>query len=270
MYILMYTCTHLHLYTAPPSTINHANDVLAELVSLDSANIIWRIPPDNNAPIISYTLMFCAIVSTPNDTVCGTLVNVTVPVGELTRVGDQLNYTINELLTEKMYEVVIRAENSVGLRMAPELGDGFTFNSAGPDNGRVENGMSIPAITAIIVTWNLPHLALATSRLNVSFNVTYFNNGDESNVRSVIVDYDPMVNEQGVSIELGADSAAHTVNVTAVYINPNLVSSLFSLPNVQTLRQGKNVYLFTTTHQLVVFFPVSLSRSNSDACSNSN
>ena len=216
-------------------------------MSLDSANITWRIPPDNNARITSYALMFCARSS--NNTLCDTLVDVTVPVGELTQVGDdQLNYTINELLTEKMYEVVIRAENSIDLRMAPELGDGFTFNSAGPDNGRVENGMSIPAITAIIVTWNLPRLALATSRLNVSFNVTYFNNGDGSNVGSVIVDYDPMVNEQGVSIELGADSAAHTVNVTAVYINPNLVSSLFSLPNVQTLRPGKNVYLFTTTH----------------------
>ena len=249
MYILMYTCTHLHLYTARPSAINHANNVSAELVSLDSANIIWRIPPYNNAPIISYTLIFCTIASTPNGTVCGNLYNVTVPVGELTQIGDdRLNYTINGLLTEKMYEVVIRAENSVGLRMAPELGDGFTFNSAGPDNGRVENAMSIPAITAVIVTWNLPRLALATSRLNVSFNVTYFNNGDGSNVRSVIVDYDQMVNEQGVSIELEADSAVHTINVVAVYINPNLVSSLFSLPNVQTLRPGKNVYLFTTTH----------------------
>ena len=34
----------------------------------------------------------------------------------------------------------------------------------------------------------------------------------------------------------------YTVNIIAVYSNPNLVSSLFSLPNVHTLREGKNVY----------------------------
>ena len=225
--------------TAPPDAINHDNDVSAELVSLDSANITWRIPSDNNAPIISYTLMFCARPS--NSTLCGTSVNVTVPVGELTRVGDQLNYTINGLLTEKMYEVVIRAENSVGLRMNPDLGDGFFFNSAGPDNGQVENISFISATGAVIVTWNLPPLALDTSDLNVSFSVSYFNNGAPQNVSQVTIVYNPMVVEQGVSINLEADSAVHTINVTAVYINPNLVSSQSSLANVKTLGGGKNV-----------------------------
>ena len=209
-------------------------------MSLDSANITWRIPSDNNAPITNYTLMFCARPS--NSTPCGTSVNVTVPVGKLTRVGDdQLNYTINGLLTEKMYEVVIRAENDIGLRMNPDLGDGFFFNSAGPDNGQVENIAFISATGAVIVTWNLPPLALDTSDLNVFFSVSYFNNGAPQNVLQMTVVYNPMVVEQGVSINLEADSTLHTVNVMAVYINPNLVSSQSSLTNVKTLGGGKNV-----------------------------
>ena len=238
MYILMYTCTHSHLYTAPPSVINHNNDVSAELVSLDSANITWRIPSVNNARITSYTLMFCARPS--NNTLCGTSVNVTVPVEQLTQVGEnQLNYTISGLSTEKMYEVLIRAENDIGLRMAPELGDGFFFESADPDDGQVENVTSIPATNVAIVTWNLPRLALATANLNVSFSIMYFNNGARETVIPLTVVYNPMKREQGISINLEADSAAYTVNITAVYINPNLVSSLFSLPDVRTLREGK-------------------------------
>ena len=147
-----------------------------------------RIPPDNNAPILRYTLMFCAIVSTPNGIVCGNLFNVTVSVGQLTQIGDdRLNYTINGLLTEIVYGVMIRAENAAGLRMNPELGDGFTFISAVSDDGQVENIVFIPSTDAVIVTWNLPHLALDTSDLNVSFSVSYFNNGSPQIVTLVTV-----------------------------------------------------------------------------------
>ena len=234
-------------------------------MSLNSANITWRVPLDNNAPIISYNLMFCIKI---NSTVCGTSIHITVQVGEVTQVGeDQLNYSINELLTGKMYEVVIRAENSVGLRMDPELGNGLTFNSTFPDDGRVENATFIPTTSVVIVTWILPRLALETDDLIVSFSVSYFNNGARDMNTSVTVVYNPMVLEQGFSITLGADSAAHTVYITAVYSNPNLVSSPFSLPNVKTLGEGKNVYFFIVTHQLVivVFSSISSSRSNSDA-----
>ena len=209
---------HFIFSTAPPSAIDHENDVSAELVSLDCANITWCIPPDNNARIFSYTLIFCARV-TSNSTVCGTLINITVPVGQLTQVGeDKLNYTINELLIETMYEVVIRAENSVGFQIYPELGNGSMFNSPFPDDGQVENLAFIPTHRhVVIVTWNLPYLALATADLNVSFNVTYFSNGTPDMVIPVSVAYNPMLLEQGVSIDLGPhDSIAHTINVIAL------------------------------------------------------
>ena len=222
-------------------------------MSLDIANITWRIPSDNNAPITRYTLMFYARPS--NSTLCGTSINVTVPVSELNQVGEnQLNYTINGLLTEKMYEVVIRAENSVDFQMNPELGNGFTFNSAVPGDGQVENITFIPTTNVVIVTWNLPRLALDTSDLNVSFNVSYFNNGAPDIVTLVTVFYNPMLLEQGVSIELGADSATHTVNVAVVYVNPNLVSSQSSLTNVKTLGGGKNVVVLIHRDPSILFF----------------
>ena len=91
--------------------------------------------------------------------------------------------------------------------MNPELGNGFTFNSSFPGDGRVENVHFIPATDAIIMTWNLPRLALETSDLNVSFSVSYFNNGAPQNVLQVTIVYNPMLLEQGVSINLGVDSA---------------------------------------------------------------
>ena len=48
--------------------------------------------------------------------------------------------------------------------------------------------------------------------------------------------------EQGVSIYLlQADSPVHTVNITALYTVPELVSSVFSLSPVRTLDASKFV-----------------------------
>ena len=235
-------CTYVLIFfffTAPPGAINHTNgDVTAELVSLDSVKVTWRIPPNNNADITSYTLTFCAMV---NATDCGSSVNVTVMLSQLTRIGDnQLSYIYDELLTEKMYEVVIRAENSIGLQMAPALGNGLNFDSAFPDDGRVVNVGFIPTINTIIVTWNLPVLALNTTNLDVSFDVVYYNVSKPLNRTSVSVEYNPMRLEQGFSANVTmSDSPSYVFQIVARYNNPNLLSSQANLTDVRTLADGK-------------------------------
>ena len=209
-------------------------------MSLDSVNITWRIPADNNAPITSYALTFCARLSRSGMN-CGTSVNITVQAGDLTRVSNsQLQFTFPELLIEKLYEVVIRAENSVGLQMSPALGNGFEFNSTFPDNGRVVNVGFIPTTRLVIVTWNLPVLARATANLNVSFDVTYYNIAEPTNIISVTVEYNPLQLEQGFSADLMTeDSPSHVFQIAARYINPNLLSSQANLSGVRTLANGK-------------------------------
>ena len=235
-----------NLISGIPGAIDHANDVSARLVSLNSANITWRVPNDNSASITSYTLILCALFL-PIDTSCsyGISVNISVPVGghDLTMVGrNQLRYTFHELLTEKAYEVVIRAENAVGQQMSPAFGNGLRFNSSFPDDGRVVNVGFIPTTSVIIVTWKLPPLALATASLNVSFNIMYFSAGNPANTMSVTVGYNPSWLEQGSSVNIGVpDSASHTFQITAWYYNPNLLSSQATLTGVQTLANGTKI-----------------------------
>lgn len=232
--------------TAPPSPIDHVSDVSAQLVSLDSVNITWHIPSSNNAPITSYTLSICA-TSSPTDTHCshGTLVVITVMVGgrDLTAVdGNQLSYIFPELLTEKMYEIVVRAENSIGLQMTPALGNGIKFSSAYPDDGQVVNVGFIPTTSMVIVTWNLPPLAQATAYLNVSFNVMYYSDTDPANTVSVPVKYNISQHEQGFSADLMiVDSPSYVFQIVAQYSNPYLflLSSQATLTDVQTLANGK-------------------------------
>jgi hypothetical protein len=193
--------------------------VTAELASLDSVDITWSIPSANNAPIESYTLIFC--IRLGMSCVPGFFINITLMVGdeELTTVdGNRLRFRFPELsVTNKEYEVVIQAENSIGRQMFPVFGNGFRFNSTSPDNGRVINVGFIPTTSMIILTWNLPPLALATTNLNVFFNVTYSIDADPLNTRSVPVDYDPMRLEQGVSINIGEpDSQLHTFRIVAL------------------------------------------------------
>ena len=232
-------------FTAPPGAINHTNgDVIAQLVSLDSVNVTWHSPPSNNADITGYTLTFCALVPY-NYTDCGSLVNVTVMLSQLTRIGDnQLSYIYRELLIVKMYEVVVRAQNPIGLQMAPALGSGLNFNSAFPDNGQVVNVSFIPTTRLIIVTWNLPVLALATANLNVSFDVTYYSVANPINTILVTVEYNPLQLEQGFSADLMiADGPSHVFQIVARYINPNLLSSQVSLTGVRTLANGIAIHV---------------------------
>ena len=234
----------MHLFhTDHPSPIDHVNDVIADLVTLDSVNITWTIPADNNANIKNYTLTFCAIFS-PTDTDCsrGTSVNVTIPVDDcdlITVDGNQLRYTYPELLTEKQYEVMIRAENSVGQQMSPAFGSGLRFNSAFHDDGRVVNVSFIPTTRMIIVTWNLPPLAQATINVTASFNVIYYNAGDPAYNVSVVVEHNSSQPVQAFSANLGiADSPSHVFRIVAQYVNPNLLSSQANLTGVQTLANG--------------------------------
>lgn len=240
----------MHLFhTDRPAAINHNDtngDVTAQLVSLTSVNVTWREPKDNNADITHYTIMFCAIASPTNNTDCsGVPFDNRVPVAMLTRVDEnRLSYVYNELLTEKMYEVVIRAENEVGEQMSPTFGNGFPFNSAFPDDGQVVSVGFIPLTRVVIVTWELPPLALALAqdnkRLNVSFNITYINNGARDMPTTEIVEYNRTLMVQGVSIDLlRADSAEHTVEITAIYTIPSFVGTLFSLSPVSTLDTSK-------------------------------
>ena len=236
----------MHLFhTDRPSAIDHVNGVTAQLVSLDSVDITWSMPSDNNALITNYTLTFCAIFSL-DDTDClsGTSANVTLGVdgnAGLIRIGgNQLRYTFPELLTGKLYEVVIRAENSVGRQILPAFGNGLRFNSAFPDDGRVINANFIPTTRMIIVTWNLPPLALATNNLNVSFDVSHYSVADPANIMSEIVEYNSSPSVQTFSINLGiADSPAHIFRIAARYINPSLLSSQANLTGVRTLADGK-------------------------------
>ena len=163
MCLLLYLSVTI-LNIAPPSAINHANDVSAQLASLDSANLTWRDPSDSdnsiplgsNIPITSYTLMLCARRS-PSTDCSSTSLSKSVPVSELIRVGiNCLRYIYNELSTETLYEVVIRAENSVRLQMSPAFSSGLRFNSCFPDDGWVVNVGFIPTTSTIILTWDLP------------------------------------------------------------------------------------------------------------------
>ena len=234
----------LLVHAAPPAEIDHENGVSARLASLNSINITWSMPSSNNADILSYTLMFCALFM-PTDTDCsqGTSVNATLMVGgtELIRIGEnQLRYTLPELVLGKMYLVVITAENSIGRQMSPEFVNGFRFNSTLPDDGRVVNVDSIPTTSAIILTWRLPPLALATSDLNVSFDITYVSVTSPGNERLITVEYNSSRLEQGSTINIGmADSPLHNFQIVARYITPNLLSSQATLNGVQTLADGK-------------------------------
>ncbi len=215
----------------------------AELASLDSVDVTWVIPSNSNAPIESYTLMFCAWLGM--GCVDGTSTNVTLTFGddELIRIGEnQLTFRYPELLINREYEVVIRTENFIGRQMSPAFGNGLRFNSISPDDGQVVNVGFIPTTDAIILTWNLPPLALLSTDFNVSFNATYYSVADPLNTMPVTIVYDPVWPEQGVSVNIGEpDSPPHTFEIVAQYTNPNLLSSQATLGGVRTLANGTRI-----------------------------
>ena len=212
----------------------------AELTSLENVNITWFIPSANNAHIQSYNLIFCV----PLETGCadGTLRNINHTIGEKELIildGNRLRYTLTQLLIDREYEVRIRASNSVGQQMSPMFGGGLRFNSASPDDGQVVNVASVSSTNTIILTWNLPPLALATTSFNVSFDVTYSSVSDPLSIMSVAVEYNASRLEQGVSVDLmEADSLSHSFEITAWYNSLNLLSSQATLTGVRTLTNG--------------------------------
>ena len=229
------------MFTASPSAIDHNNEVSSQLVSLDSVNVTWTIPSSNNAPITSYTLSLCQIGPDGNPS-CGPdndfRVNLNDPPNNLVSVSPtQLRYRFVDLVPQQMYEVRIRAQNSVGLRMKPVEGNGHRFSSATATDGQVVNLSLIRTTTVVILTWNLSTLAMATSGLNVSFTVSFFHDGNPGSVNSTIVDNNETL---GFSADLSdTGGASHTFRVIANYISPLLESSPVEMTNVATLRQGK-------------------------------
>ena len=238
----------IHLiHTGRPDAIDHEMDVTAELLSFNSVNITWRIPVSNNVDITSYRIVICARIP-PSNTDCSMppSLDTNLTLDQFTSAGEgRLSLVYNELLTEKVYEVVIRAINGIGEQESPMLGDGFTFNSAFPDDGRVENVAFIPTTRTVIVTWELPLLARQTTPLNVTFNVTYFNfnNGASDMPMTRMVERNEMLTAQVATLDLQeADSATHTVEITAIYRVPSLVGTLVSLQDVSTLSIGKRMH----------------------------
>ena len=238
------------IHTDVPAPINHANgDVTAQLASLSSVAVTWRIPEENNAPITDYRIIFCV---RENETVVECPLNNTFTVGSDISQFNQTHqrFVYRELLTEKLYEVVIRAVNMISEQMSPMVGEGLRFNSAFPDDGQVVNVGFIPTIRMVIVTWELPLLAQETMPLNVTFNVTYFNNGSPNNRITMNVGYEEALMAQGFTIDLmEANSAIHTVEITAIYTVPNFVATLFTLRDVSTLDTSKRLCInnFTVT-----------------------
>ena len=238
----LYGIAFISLSTVVPDEINHTNNVSTELVSLDSVDVTWSIPSANNDPIVNYTLMFCALFNGS----CGSIRTITLEVGrdsELMELdGNRLRYTFTELSTEKEYEVVVRAANTIGQQTSPAFGNGRRFNSAFPDDGQVVNVANVSSTDTIILTWNLPPLALALQNIDALFNITYFRDGNPSNILSVAVEYNASLPVQGVSVNLMmADSAEHTFQIGALYTNPNLLSSQAILTGVRTLADGTRI-----------------------------
>ena len=244
-------CAHCaYFHTDVPAPINHANgDVTAQLVSLSSVAVTWRVPEDNNDRITNYRIIFCV---RENETVVECPLNNTFTVGSDISQFNQTHqrFVYRELLTEKPYEVVIRAVNMIGEQLSPMVGEGLRFNSAFPDDGQVVNVGFIPTTRMVIVTWELPPLAQATMPLNVSFTVTYFRDGNSGVRNTTNVGYDEALMAQGFTIDLmEANSAIHTVEITAIYTVPNFVATLFTLQDVSTLDTSKRMCInnFTVT-----------------------
>ena len=225
-----------------PTIINHTQDVTSELASLDRVNITWTQPSDRNSPITHYIIFWCHFFFFTDN--CTEINELTLPVSGDTSLinisSSQFRFQITDLPPQQMYQVRIRAMNAVGTQPSPAvIDDGFNFPSAFPVDGAVENLRNITSSSAVIFTWRLPALALATSNLNVSFTVSYFDIGDPVNVISAIVIYDENHLDQGFSINTFEAGRRHTVNITANYINRGLTATPVSLQQIELVAPGK-------------------------------
>ena len=213
-------------------------DVSSELANLNAVNITWRTPPDNNAPITDYILDFCDL--SPNNSTCVDNNTISRSVSDLTRVSaTHLSYLFEPPLPLKQYEVVIRAENSVGPQTAPILGGGYRFNSAFESDGQVVNISVIPTTSVVILTWSLPQLAMAASVTTDFFRITYFDQRRPASMETANVSYSSSSQDQpGFSVSI-APVGGHTFSITATYSTPRLTSSPATVTDVRLLEEGK-------------------------------
>ena len=220
------------------------------LVTLNSINVTWPIPSDNNAPITAYIIKLCQI-SPNNESVCVT--DTTIPVSSpymLSR--NQMRYHLGEIVAQKHYEIYIQAVNSVGSQAYTPLTNGYRFESVSAVNGSVTNLRFVPTTSVVIVTWNLPAIALATSGVEAVFNLTYFRQGNQVlSTVSVIISYNMALTEQGYSVDLSVlDYGQYTFIVTAQYTSPiSLLSTEVMQANIETVAAGKWFHtLYTHIH----------------------
>ena len=138
--------------------------------------------------------------------------------------------------------MLIRAQNTVGLQAAPVFGEGHRFRSAFRDDGQVVNIMIIPTTSVVILIWSLPQLALSSDVTIDFFEITHFDQRDaERSMKMENVSYNPSsLDQPGFSTDLSARGGGpHTINVTAVYSTPHLISSPATVSSVRVLEEGK-------------------------------
>ena len=90
--------------------------VIRELLTLQSVQLTWVEPEDNNARINSYNITFCPSV---NGTCEQTLIQMSVSTETV---------TLSQLAPVTTYQVYIHAENDVG--QGPEPAEPYLFDSA--------------------------------------------------------------------------------------------------------------------------------------------
>ena len=195
----------------------------------------WPIPSANNAPITEYIINVCLI----DGTACVT--NTSIPVSSPDMLPEnRLRYQVGEILPQKSYEIYIQAVNSVGSQKYIPLTNGYRFESVSAVNGSVTNLRFVPTTSVVIITWNLPAIALATSGVEAEFNLTYFRQGNQvlSSV-SVNISYNMALTEQGYSVDLSA-GGPYTFVVTALYTSPiSLLSTEVMEANIMTVDASK-------------------------------
>ena len=154
-----------------------------------------------------------------------------------------LSHILEPLLPRKTYEIVVRAQNPVGLQTAPVFGEGHRFRSAFEDDGKVRNVMTIPTSSVVILAWSLPQLALSNDVITDFFEITYFDEHDQiTSMRKKNVSYNPLSPDQpGFSADLSASGGPHTFNITVVYSTPHLTSSPATVNNVRALEGSKQL-----------------------------
>ena len=190
------------------------------LVTLTSINVTWPIPSGNNAPIVEYIINVC-LISPNNGTACVTNTSIPVPSPDMLP-GNLLRYQVGEIVAQKSYEIYIQALNSVGSQKYIPLTNGYRFESVSAVNGSVTNLRFVPTTSVVIITWNLPAIALATSGVEAVFNLTYFRQGNRVlSTMSVNITYNMALTEQGYSVDLSVlDDGPYTFIVTALYTSP--------------------------------------------------